>query len=129
VEDGRDVVGVRQPARLRVGQLRLVAGLGGRDDVGRDQDVLAQELRHLVTRRLAVERLHGVADVVLVLEQPRDGGLGVGRAAFEADDREPRPGDVVLPQLAHVDAERDGLLRQRRRVTRHPVGSSLIQSP
>ena len=58
----------------------LVAGLGGGDDVGGDQDVLAQLPGQLVAGRLAVERLDGVADVGLVPEQPADRGVGVGRA-------------------------------------------------
>ena len=40
-----DLVGVRAPAGLLGGELRLVAGLGRGDQVGGDQDVLSQQLR------------------------------------------------------------------------------------
>ncbi len=120
-QERRDVVRVAPPARLRVGELGLVAGLGGRDHVGSDQDVLAQLGGQLVPGRLAVERLDGVADVRLVLQQAADGRRRVRRAARQADDREARPGDVVLPEHAHVAAEsrlggRDSSLRMGRRV-------------
>ena len=67
----------------------------------------------LVAGRLAVERLDRVADVGLVLEQPPDRRLRVGRVRREADDREPRPGDVVFPQLAHVVSKRELLSGDR----------------
>src|SRR5262249_40093103 len=112
--------GVRDPTRLRAADLRAVAALRRGDQIGGDQDVLAEELSELRADRLAVEGLDGIADVGLVAEQPRDGGARVGRIALEADDREPRPRDVVLPELAHVLPERDRLLRpQERRRTRH----------
>lgn len=47
VEEGPELACVRLPPGLGVGELRLVACLGGCDQVGRDQDVLAQELRKL----------------------------------------------------------------------------------
>ena len=49
------------------------------NDVGGDQDVQAELTRQLVAGRVTVERLDGVADVGLVLEQPADRGVGVRR--------------------------------------------------
>jgi hypothetical protein len=42
-QEGCDVVGVGPPAGLLGGDLCLVAGLGRGDEIGRDQDVLAQQ--------------------------------------------------------------------------------------
>ena len=81
--------------RVDVGNCGLVAGLRRGDQVCRDQDVLAEEPRQLLSGSVAVEGLDRVADVGLVPEQPPDGRLGVGRAGGEADDRQARPGDVV----------------------------------
>ena len=112
-QQGRDVVRVALPACLRVGQLRLVAGLGGGDHVGGDQDVLPELRRQRIPGCLAVEGLDRVAEVRLVSEQAADRRRRVRRPARQADDREPRPGDVVLPEDAHVGAElRRGLARR-----------------
>ena len=46
-----------------------VARLRGLDDVGGDQDVIAQQRRQLLARLFAVDRLDGGADVVLVAQQ------------------------------------------------------------
>ena len=73
MEEGGDVVGVCLPAGLVLGDSRRVARPRRRDQVGGDQDVVAQEPRQLVARRVPVERLDGVADVDLVLEKPPDG--------------------------------------------------------
>jgi hypothetical protein len=81
------------------------AGLRRSDHVGGDQDVLAELRREGVPGRLAVERLDRVANVGLILEQSADGRRRVRRAGREADDHEPRPGDVVLPEDAHVTAQ------------------------
>ncbi len=82
------------------------------DDLGGDQDVKPELAGQLVAGRLAVERLDRVADVGLVAQQPPDGGLRVRSVGRQADDRQARPDDVVLPQASHVLAQRELLLRQ-----------------
>jgi hypothetical protein len=100
VEGGGDLVGVRVPALLGIGELRLVARLRGCDQVGGDQDVRPQLPRQRTPGGGAVEGLDGIADVGLVAEQPSDGCVGVRGARLETDDREPCPGDVVLTELS-----------------------------
>ena len=94
-----DLVGVRAPAGLLGGDLGLVAGLGRGDQIGGDEDVLRSSPVSAFAGGLAVERLDRVADVGLVLQQPADRRLGVRATRREADDREPRPRDVVFPEL------------------------------
>src|SRR4029079_17123010 len=60
-----------------------------------------------------VVRLDRVADVGLVFAQTSDGRLRVGRAGREADDREPRPAHVVLPEAPHPLPERELGARHR----------------
>jgi hypothetical protein len=72
--------------------------------------------------------LTAFADVGLVLQQSSDSGVGVRRTGRQADDRQPRPGDVVLPELAHVGAERDRLAGlHRRRVSDDGDGLGLVR--
>src|SRR5205085_10007589 len=73
------------------------------------EDVRPQQARQLPAGGGAVVGLDRVADVGLVSEQARLGGLQVGQVGGEVDDHHPRPGDVVLPQLVHRGAEGDGL--------------------
>ena len=113
-EQGGDLVGVLRPARLLRRDSRAVALLRHRDQVRRDEDVLAQERCELLAGRGAVERLHRVAEVGLVPEEPRDGLLRVGCVRREADDREPRPHDVLLPEPVHRAAERELTRRDSR---------------
>ena len=75
---------------------------------------LSSAVRRLPAVR-AVVRLDRVADVDLVGQQARLGGLQIGQPAGEADDRQARPGDVVLPQLAHRVVEGELARRQRMR--------------
>jgi hypothetical protein len=67
--------------------------------------VLAELRREGVPGSLAVERLDRVADVDLVPQQAADRRLRVWRSRRQADDREARPGDVILPEDAHVAAK------------------------
>jgi hypothetical protein len=67
----------------------------------------------------AVEGRHRVADIGLVLQQPRRGRTEALGAVGEGDDREPGPGHMVLPELAHLIVERD--LRGRREPGRSGV--------
>ena len=64
-----------------------------------------EELCELLAGLIAVVGLDRVADVGLVLHQPRDGGLQIGEIVDERDDRQPCPGDVVLPELSHLVLE------------------------
>ena len=80
VEERGDLIGVVIPARLGRGNLGVVAGFRGPDEIGGDEDVIAQQRRQLVGVRAAVERGDGVADVGLILEQALRRQLRVGRA-------------------------------------------------
>ena len=96
--------------------LALSPAFAAADDVGGDQNVRAQLPGQLVTRRVPVEGLDGVTDVGLVLQEPPDRRVRVGGPCLEADDRQPRPGDVILPELAHVLAQCHCLRRKLRRM-------------
>jgi hypothetical protein len=106
-----DVVGVRVPACDGFVHGLLVSGLGGAQDVPRDQDVVREKLGQPIAGGLPVERLDRVADVDLVLQQSVECGLRRRRAGRELDDEHPRPRDVVLPQLSHRVVERELLGR------------------
>ena len=67
----------------------------------------------------AVERLHGVANVCLVPKQSGDGRFRVGGVRGQADDRQPRPGHVLLPEAVHRPAERKLVRRDRAGMLRH----------
>jgi hypothetical protein len=112
-----DLVGVHVPGVLGRPQLRLIAGLGRRHQIGRGQNVAPQQLGQLRPRLLPVVRLHGVADVGLVLQQPPRRRPGVRQTSHRTHDVQPRPLDVVLPQLPHGLANRHRVLplRDRRR--------------
>jgi hypothetical protein len=90
------------------------------------EDVRAQELRQLRSGRAPVVRLDRVADVGLIGEQPVLCGLQIGQVRSEADDRQARPRDVVLPELAHSVVERElfrsEAVRSRGAVGGHSVG-------
>ena len=53
----RNLVGVGIPARVSIGDPRRIAGFGGLQQIGRDQNVVAQERCELATRRVTIERL------------------------------------------------------------------------
>ena len=94
------------------------------------EDVRAKQLGELRARGRAVVRPDRVADVRLVLQQARLGRRQVGQAAGEADDRQARPGDVVLPELAHVVVQALRPWRRRaRRVGRAAVCSWAAGAP
>ena len=114
-----DLVGVGVPGRARLGDLCLVAGLRGLQQGDRTEDVLLEQRCQAIAGGAAVVGLDRVADVDLIGQQPRLGGLQVRQAAGEADDRQARPGDVVLPQLAHRVVE--GQLARRERMRRRCV--------
>jgi hypothetical protein len=64
--------------------------------------VVLQQRGELLAGGVAVERLDRVAEIHLVLQETL-GRRGLVREITEgAHDEEPGPGDVVLPQLAHV---------------------------
>ena len=63
---------------------------------------------------------------VWFLEQAADGRLGVRGIRRQADDREPRPRDVVLPEPSHLLAESELVVRHRRRVSLIAVGSGIV---
>ena len=88
-----------------MGQLRVVAGLGRDENCHGTRDVLLEQLGQLIACGLAVERLDRVADVDLIPQQSTFGRREVGIAAREADDRQARPGDVLLPQFPHAVVE------------------------
>ena len=103
-EEGGDVVAVGIPAGRRVGLFRRLAGPRVGDDLRSGQDVGPQQRGELVAGVIAIEGLDGVADIDLVGEQAVGRGPDVrqvGGAGGGADDVQPGPGDVVLPQLAH----------------------------
>jgi len=100
----------------------LVARLRGRDEISGDRDVLPQQAGKLPAGGAAVDPAHRGADVVLVLEQPRDGRLSVRRAACQADDRETRPRHVVFPPPTHLVPERELAAGDRARL----VAASLV---
>ena len=93
-----------------------VTGLRRQHQRDRAGDVLVQQGGELVAGGLPEVRHDRRSDIVLVgLEaaKRRPGvrqGLAIG-AADRADDREPGPGHVVFPELAHLVVER-GLLRR-----------------
>ena len=96
---------MRYQAALAFFDLVLVSGLGRGKQVDGAIDVALEELRELLAGLIAVVGLDRVADVGLVLQQPRDGGLQIGEVVHEGDDRQPCPGDVVLPELSHLVLE------------------------
>ena len=112
-EEVGDLVAVAIPGRLGRIDLRGVATLGGLQKRDRAGDVLLQQPRQLVAGGIAIERLDRIADIDLVAQKPRLGRREIRQIAGEADDREPRPGDVVLPQLAHPVVQDELLARLR----------------
>ena len=104
-EERRDLADVRGPARVVRRERVAVARLRGRDEVDRDQDVLLEQRRQRVARGLAVVRHDRRADVLLVLEQPARGRVGVGRARDRGDDVLAGPDDVVRPELAEREPD------------------------
>ena len=68
-EERGDRLDVRGPARVVGRERRLIAGLGGRDEVDRDEDVLLEQLGQPVTGGLPVEAGDRGTDVLLVPEQ------------------------------------------------------------
>src|SRR6185436_18374623 len=58
--------------------------------------------RELVGRLAAVEVGDGVADVGLIAQQPVRVELRVRKTARHADDVEPGPRNVVLPEFTHI---------------------------
>ena len=105
VQEPRDVARVRVPILGRLVERRLVAALGGVEQLCGRQDVLREQVGELVPRGLAVEGLDRVADVHLVLQQPVRRRLQIGQVGGEADDEQTRPGHVVDPQLTHPVVE------------------------
>ena len=101
VEEVGDLVAVGVPRGAGLRDLRVVARLGGLEQSDRAEDVLAQQGGEAVAGGLTVVGLDRVADVGLVAKQPALGRLEIGQSGGEADDRQPRPGDVVLPELSH----------------------------
>jgi hypothetical protein len=87
VQEDRDVVCVLLPARLLGLDPCLVAGLGRTDQIGGDEDVLAELGGERVAGGLSVEGLDRVADLGLVAEQARDRRLGVRRARSRGPPR------------------------------------------
>ena len=85
--------------------MRGVPCLGRRQDVRRRGDMLFEQGGQLIAGGGAVVGLDGVADVVLVLQQPLQGGVRLRVAAEDAEDGQARPGNVVLPQLTHGEAQ------------------------
>ena len=69
--------------------------------------MIVQQRGQLCAGRVAVERFDRVADVDLVLQQPRRGGVKPSVVGGEGHDRQPCPGHVVFPQFAHRVVERD----------------------
>ena len=108
-EELGDLVGVGVPGGAAILDLGVVAGLGGGDEVTGDEDVVTQERFELRSGLVAVEPGDGVADVGLVLQEPGGGGVGVGQVGDGADDEQPRPGHVVLPEHADVPSELHGV--------------------
>src|SRR5262249_51351446 len=104
-QEVRDVVGVGVPPGAGVGECRAVAGLRRLQHLDGDGDVVVQQRGEPVAGRLAVEGFDGVADLHLVAQQAGGGGREAVGAVREGDDRQPRPGDVVLPELAHLVVE------------------------
>ena len=99
-EECGDLPDVRSPARI-VGRERVVvAALGRRHEVDRDEDVLLEQPGQRVARFLAVVRHDRRADVLLVLEQAARGRVGVGCASDRGDDVLAGPDDVIRPELA-----------------------------
>jgi hypothetical protein len=88
----------------------LIARLRRQHEIGGDQDVLAEERGQPCAGGATVERLDRVADVLLVSEQALRGGGGVWQVGGGADDEQPRPRDVVLPETAHLVVQREPLL-------------------
>jgi hypothetical protein len=105
-EELRDLCGVRGPACVVLREAVVVAGLGGRDEVDGDHDVLLEELRELVACSLTVVAGDSRTDVLLVLQEPARGDIRVGRTSDGGDDVLARPEDMVGPELSKREADR-----------------------
>jgi hypothetical protein len=83
--------------------------------------VLGEQGGEAIGRLRPVEGLDRVADVLLVAKQPLERRLQVGQLRREGDDRQPRPGDVVLPELSQpvVKAKRRAAELRVRARARH----------
>jgi hypothetical protein len=68
VQKCRDLVSVGIPACVSIGDPGRIPGFGGRQQIGRDQDVVAQQRRELATRRVAIERLDRISNIGLILQ-------------------------------------------------------------
>ena len=109
----RDLIAVRVERRLCLGCGVAVAGLGGLQQRDCGVDVALQQGSQLVARLAPVERLHGIADLRLVVQQSVHGELGIGKVADEVHDRALGPRPMGLPQRAHRVMQRERLRRDR----------------
>src|SRR5262245_11911090 len=105
-EQARDLLSVLSPLAVVLSELGVVAGLGGRDQVDRDHDVLLEQPGERLPGGGAVQGDDGVADVFLVLEQAAGSRRGVGRSGHRRDDVFAGPDHMVGPQPAKGQLER-----------------------
>lgn len=125
-QEGRDRVGVGVPFFARRVELGGVAALGGLDDVRGNEDMVAEQSGQLLSGIFPVEGLDGVADIVLVLQQPLGDLAGVLEPGQGADYEVPGVSDVVLPELAHRHSKAMGGFREHHaRLRRLRVGHLL----